>query len=185
MSQKQGKIVPRNSGKYPLHPDYWSQIRPSELSCDKPGMEPANPQVNPQEDPEEPTTLWSSSTPGRQTPLVRSHAHKTWQPPWLHPNLLSMLLQQKKGRIKGPPKIADSTGKGTKTSLHKERRIFSIVSVKGNKSRIIIDQSLRHPTSRLSTKSTNHANHQAWLRLLWNLASTSNYLPTTRYASKS
>ena len=105
-------------------------------------------------------------------------------PPWLHPNLLSMLLQQKKGRIKGPPKIADSTGKGTKTSLHKERRIFSIVSVKGNKSRIIIDQSLRHPTSRLSTKSINHANHQAWLRLLWNLASTSNYLPTTRYASK-
>ena len=79
MSQKQGKIVPRNSGKYPLHPDYWSQIRPSELSCDKPGMEPANPQVDPQEDPEEPTTLRSSSTPGRQTPLVRSHAHKTWQ----------------------------------------------------------------------------------------------------------
>ena len=76
-----------------------------------------------------------------------------------------MLLHKTKRGGEGPPNTADPTRKGTKTSLNKERRIFRIVSVKGNKSRIIIDQRLRNPTSRLSTKSINHANYQAWLQL--------------------
>ena len=78
-SQKQGRIVPRNSGDNPLYPDDRSQIQPSELSYDKPGKEPANPEVVPQEDPKEATTPQSSSIPGRQTPLVWSHAHKIWR----------------------------------------------------------------------------------------------------------
>ena len=78
-SQKQGEIVPRNLGDNPLHSDNRSQIRPYEPSYGKPGMEPANPEVDPQEDPEETITPRSSSTPGRQTPLVWCHAHKTWR----------------------------------------------------------------------------------------------------------
>ena len=96
-------------------------------------------------------------TPPPPPQLLPSH--------WLPPNLPSMMLQQTKGGIKGPPKTADPTGKGTKTSLNKERRIFGIVLVKGKKSRIIIEQRLRNPNSCLSTKSINHANHQAWLQL--------------------
>ena len=42
-------------------------------------MEPANPNVVPKEVPEDPTTPRSSSTPGRQTPLVWSHTHKKWR----------------------------------------------------------------------------------------------------------
>ena len=86
-------------------------------------------------------------------------------PPWLPPNLPSTTWQQTDRGAKGSPNTASSTGKGTKTSLNKESRIFRIVSVEGNKSRITIDQSLRNPTSRLSTKSINHANHQDWLRV--------------------
>ena len=86
-------------------------------------------------------------------------------PHWLPPNLLLVLLQQTDGGIKGPPKTADPTGKGTKTSLNKERRIFRIVLVKDNKSRITIDQRLSNTTSCISTKSINQVNHQAWLRL--------------------